>query len=116
MEVDDKQFGFLPGRGTTDTPSIVRKMQEEYREKDKKLYMCFVDLEKTFDRVSRRVMQWALRKKELPEILVKAVVVSLYEGSKTKVKVGSEFSKEFFIAVNIQYIRDLFCHLCCLML
>ena len=42
---------------------IVRRMQEEYREKDKKLYMCFVDLEKAFDRVPRKVMQWALRRK-----------------------------------------------------
>ena len=71
-------------------------MQEEYREKDKKLYLCFVDLKKAFDRVSRRVMQLALSKKRLPEILLKAVV-SLYEGSKTKVIVGSEFSEEFVV-------------------
>ena len=25
---------------------IVRRMQEEYQKKDKKLYMCFVDMEK----------------------------------------------------------------------
>ena len=75
-------------------------MQEEYREKDKKLSMCFVDLEKAFDGVPRRVMQWALRNKGLPEILVKAVM-SLYEGSKTKIKVGSEFSEEFHVAVGI---------------
>ena len=75
-------------------------MQEEYREKDKKLYMCVVDLEKAFDRVPRRVMQWALRKKELPEILLKSVM-SLYEGLKTKVKVGSEFSKEFYVEVGV---------------
>ena len=28
---------------------IVRRMQEEYEKKDKKLYMCFVDMEKAFD-------------------------------------------------------------------
>ena len=32
--------------------------------KEKKLYMCFEDLEKAFDRVQRRVSEWALRKKE----------------------------------------------------
>ena len=74
-------------------------MQKEYREKDKKLYMCFMDLEKAFDRVPRRVVRWALRKKGLPEILVKAMI-SLYEGSKTKIKVGSEFSQKFFVAVG----------------
>ena len=25
---------------------IVKRMQEEYQKKDKKLYMCFVDMEK----------------------------------------------------------------------
>ena len=45
-------------------------------------------------------MQWALRKKGLPEILVKAVM-SLYEGSKTKVKVEFEFSEEFSVVVGV---------------
>ena len=66
MEVDDIQFGFMPGRGTTDALFIVRRMQEEYREKNKKLYIrCLVDLEKAFKRVQTRVMQWALIKKRL---------------------------------------------------
>ena len=49
----------------------------EFRGREKKLYICFVDLEKAFDRVTRKVMKWALRKKSLPEVLVKAVM-SLY--------------------------------------
>ena len=36
---------------------IVRRMQEEYQKKDKKLYMCFVDMEKAFDRVPKKVME-----------------------------------------------------------
>ena len=51
-------------------------------------------------------MQWTLRKKELPEIFVKAVM-SLYEGSKTKVKVRSEFSEEFYVAVSVHQISVL---------
>ena len=59
------QFGFMPGRGTTDALFVVRRMQEECRGK-KKLYMSFVDIEKAFDRVPRKVMEWAMRKKGLP--------------------------------------------------
>ena len=62
--------------------------------------MCFVDLEKAFDRVPRRVMEWAMRKKGLPEILAKAVM-SLHEGAETKVRVGSGLSKEFFVKVGV---------------
>ena len=47
-------------------------------------------------------MQWALRKKGLLEILVKAVM-SLYEDSKTKLKVESEFSEEFSVAVDVHH-------------
>ena len=39
VEVDDMQFGLMPGRRTTDGHFIVKRMQEEYREKDKKLYI-----------------------------------------------------------------------------
>ena len=45
-------------------------------------------------------MKWALRKKSLPEVLVKAVM-SLYEGSRTKVRVGSGFSEEFGVRVGV---------------
>ena len=75
------------------------------------MYMCFVDLEKAFDRVPRRVMEWAMRKKGLPEILVKAVM-SLYEGAETKVRVGSVCRKNFLL--KLVYTKDLCCHLCCL--
>ena len=54
---NEMQFGFMPGQGTVDAIFIVRRMQEEYQKKDKKLHKCFVDMEKAFDRVSRKVME-----------------------------------------------------------
>ena len=39
---------------------VARRMQE-YRER--KLYMYFVDIEKAYDRVSRKVKEWAARRK-----------------------------------------------------
>ena len=62
--------------------------------------MCFVDLEKVFDRVPRRVMEWAMRKTGLLELLVKAVM-SLYEGAETKVGVGSGLPEEFSVKVVV---------------
>ena len=53
---------------------LVQRLQEEHWAKDKRMYMCFVDLEKAFDSVPTRVMEWAMRKKGLPEILVKVVI------------------------------------------
>ncbi|XP_044184303.1 uncharacterized protein LOC122964639 [Acropora millepora] len=62
--------------------------------------MCFVDLEKAFDRVPRRVFQWAMRKRGTPEAMVRAGM-SLYEGAKTRVRVGIELSEDFEVKVNV---------------
>ena len=75
-------------------------MQEEYRDKKKKLYMCFVDIEKAFDGVPRKMMEWAMRKKGLPQVIVRAVM-SLYHGAKTKVRMGSELSQEFLVQIDV---------------
>ena len=79
---------------------IVRRMQEEYQKKDNKLYMCFVDIEKAFDRVPRKVMEWAMRKKGLSEIMVRAVM-RLYDGAKARVRVGSAYLEEFKVNVGV---------------
>ena len=63
INLNKMQFGFMPGKGTVDAIFIVRRIQEEYQKKDKKLYMCFVDMEKAFDRVPRKVVTWAMRKR-----------------------------------------------------
>ena len=69
-------------------------------DKEKNLYMCFVDLEKVFNRVPRRVLEWAMRKRGIPEAMVRAVT-SLYEGAKTRVRVGLELSQEFEVKVGV---------------
>jgi len=56
IEIDDMQFGFMKGKGTTDAIFMARQMQENFRVKGRKLYFGFVDLEKAFDRVPREVI------------------------------------------------------------
>jgi len=60
IEIDDMQFGFMNGKGTTDVIFMTRQMQENFRVKGKKLYFGFVDLEKAFDSVPREVISWAM--------------------------------------------------------
>ena len=38
VSIDDSQFGFLPGRGTTDTIFVVRQLQEKYLAANKRLH------------------------------------------------------------------------------
>ena len=46
VAIDDSQFGFVPGRDTTDAIFVVMQLQEKYLVANKRLYMAFVDLEK----------------------------------------------------------------------
>src|SRR5206468_5045324 len=79
VKIDDMQFGFSPGKGTTDAIFIVRQVQEKLLGKQKELWMAFVDLEKAFDRVLREVLWWALRHVGVEKWMVN-VIKSLYEG------------------------------------
>ena len=62
--------------------------------------MCFVDLEKAFHGVPKKVVEWAMRKKGIKEALV-AAVMSLYKVERAKVKVGTHFSEEFEVNVAV---------------
>ena len=100
VDLNEMQFGFMPRKGTMDAIFNLRRTQEEYQKKDKKLYMRFVDMEKAFDRVPRKVMEWPMRKKGLSEVIVRAIM-SLYDGTKTRVKMGSAYSEEFEEKVSV---------------
>ena len=63
VKVDEIQFGFMPGKGTIDAVFCLRRLQEEYLDKEKSIYMCFIDLEKRFDRVPKKVLEWAMKNK-----------------------------------------------------
>ncbi len=56
IEVDCRQFGFNPGRSTTDAVFVMRILQK-FREKKKKLYHVFVDLEKAFEYQGKRLSE-----------------------------------------------------------
>ena len=74
MSVDEMQFGFVGTFQVWDSKACDQVW--------KKLYMCSLDLEIAFDRVPRKVLEWAMRKKGIPEVLFR-LVMSLYEGPKT---------------------------------
>jgi len=59
--IDDMQFGFMKGKGTTDAIFMARQMQENFRVKGKSSILVFVDLEKAFDRVPKEVISWAIQ-------------------------------------------------------
>ena len=92
VSIDDSQFGFVPGRGTTDAIFVVRQLQEKYLAANKRLYMSFVDLEKAFDCVPRKVIWWALRKLGVDKWIVR-LVQGMYANARSRVCGDEGFSK-----------------------
>ena len=100
VSIDDSRFGFVPGRGTTDAIFVVQQLQEKYLVVNKRLYLAFVDLEKAFDRVPRKVIWWALRKLGVEE-RIEWLVHGMYANARSQVRVGEGFSKEFEVKVGV---------------
>ena len=71
--INSMQFGFVPGWGTTDAIFILCQLQGKHLGKHKLLYFAFVDLEKTFDLVPRKVLWWAMSRVRVEEWVLNAV-------------------------------------------
>ena len=93
------KFGFMPGRGATDIIFILRQIQEKYIGKNRNLYFAFVDLEKAFDRVPRKVLWWALRKVGIPEWIVHVVQI-MYQNIRRRVTINTFYSYVFNVQVG----------------
>ena len=112
INIDEMQFAFVPGRGTTDAIFIVRQLQEKYLPmkdlsgKNLTLYYAFVDLEKAFDRVPRKVLWWAMRTVGIEEWVVR-LVQGMYRNARSRVRVGGSYSEEFDVTVGVHHIRAL---------
>jgi hypothetical protein len=54
--VNENQFGFMPERSTMEAIFLIKQLMERCMEQKKDLHMIFIDLEKTYDKVTRNVM------------------------------------------------------------
>ena len=83
--IGEEQFGFMPGRGTTDAIFASRQVIEKHREIQKALHLVFIDLEKAYDRVPWQEVWRCLREQGVPEKYVR-LVKDTYEDARTQVK------------------------------
>ena len=99
-EISTNQFGFMPGRSTTEAIFLIRHVMERFREQKKDLHLVFIDLEKAYDKIPRNVMWWSLDKHKISSkymILIK----DMYNNVVTSVRTNDGNTDYFSIKIRL---------------
>ena len=85
--IHESQFGFMPGRSTTDAIFTLKQTIEKHREGQKHIRVTCIDLEEAHERIPREEIQlWRCsRKRNVPEKYIR-IVQYMYRGCKTVVR------------------------------
>ncbi|KAI3355921.1 hypothetical protein L3Q82_004470 [Scortum barcoo] len=100
--IQEEQCGFRPGRGTLDQLYTLHRVLEGLWEFAQPVHMCFVDLEKAFDRVPRGILWGVLREYGVREPLLRAVRSLLYDRSRSLVRIAGSKSDLFPVHVGLR--------------
>ncbi|PKA54309.1 hypothetical protein AXF42_Ash000142 [Apostasia shenzhenica] len=73
---------------------------EKFKERKENLHLSFIDLEKTYDKVSREKLWSVLEKKEIYTAYIQ-VIKDMYEGAITCVRIQGGLTKDFPITVGL---------------
>ena len=99
INIHESQFGFMPGRITTDAIVILKQTIEKHREGQKNIRVIFIDLEKAYDRIPREEIWRCSRERNVPEKYIR-LVQDMYRGCKTVVRTAAGESNSFGVEVG----------------
>ena len=97
----EEQCGFRRGRGCVDQIYVMKQMSEKYWERNKSLYVAYMDLEKAYDRVDREAMWQVLGMYGINGSLLNCIK-SLYEQSEACVRVYRRDSEWFGVGEGLR--------------
>jgi hypothetical protein len=98
--VTENQFGFMPGRSTMDAIFLIRQLMKRCREQKKDLHMIFIGLVKSYDKVHRNVMWWALQKHKVSSKYV-TLIKDMYGNVVTSVRTSDGDTNDFPINIEL---------------
>ena len=93
--IGEEQFGFMPGRGTTNAIFAARQVIEQHRE-----MQVFIDLENVYDRVPLQEVWMCLMEQGVPEKYVRLVKYT-YEDARTQVMTSIGVAGKITVRVGL---------------
>ena len=100
VTIAEQQFGFTPGRSTTDAIFCLRMLLEKWTEEQKAVHCAFMDLEKAYARVPSEELWECLRLAEASECYMR-IIKDMYDGPTTTVKSAAGLTEEFKVGVGL---------------
>ena len=100
VEISKQQYGFMPGKGTTNAMFAVRMLMKKFREGQRELHCVFVELEKAYDRVPREKLWYCMGKSEMGKKYMR-LVQDMYEKSEAVVRCAVTTTESFKVKVEL---------------
>ena len=97
----DVQSGFMPGKGCADQIFALQQVVEKFGNARRKVYGAFVDLEKAYDNVDRRVLWECLSEYGVKGGLLN-VLKAIYSDSKACVRINDGTSDWFTVGRGVK--------------
>lgn len=97
----EEQFGFRKGKGTRDAIGTLRVICERFLEKGRSVTVCFVDLEKAFDKVNWDKLVYILKRKGV-DWRDRRLIANLYKQQKAIVRIKGNNSEEIEIHKGVR--------------
>jgi hypothetical protein len=98
--ITENQFDFMSGRSTMEAIFLIRQLMERCREQKKDIHMIFIDLEKTYNKVSKNIMWWALQKHKV-SIKYITFIKDMYDNVVTSAQTSDGDTNDFPINIGL---------------
>ena len=100
-QIGEEQSGFRKGRSCADQIFVLRQVCEKMKEKKKRVFVAFMDLEKAYDRVEREAMWQVMRIYGIGGRVLKGIM-SFYDEGSACVRVGNKVSESFGVRMGLR--------------
>ena len=100
-QIGGEQSGFRKGRSCADQIFVLRQVCEKMKEKKKRVWIAFMDLEKAYDRVDRDAMWQVMRIYGIGGRVLGGIM-SFYDEGRACVRVGGKVSESFEVKMGLR--------------